>query len=95
MCVCVCVCIHLMAFDAMTNIWVIFGGQTPEIVSFIVLLKEEEALWDKNEVARALKPGAEKFCDKIAKCERVEKSCNLDTILPRGLGAIFPRGKIA
>ncbi len=66
-----------------------------EIVSFIVLVKEEGALWDKNEVTRALKPGAEKFCAKFAKCESAEKSCDLDTILPRSLEAIFLRGKIA
>ncbi len=96
-CVCVCVytyvCVYLMAFDAMTSIWVIFGGgQTLEIVSFIVFVKEVGALWDKNEVARTLKPGAEKVCDKVAKCEPVERSCDLDTILLRGLGVIFPRG---
>ncbi len=78
------------------------GGQTLEIVSFIVLVKEKGALWDKNEVTRALKLAAEKFYDKVVKFEPVEKSCDLDTIslrslktiFPRGLGSISPRGKI-
>ncbi len=70
-------------------------AQTPEIVSFIVLVKEKGALWDKNKVARALKPGAEKFCDKVAKYELVEKSCDLDMILPHSLGVIFPCGLLA
>ncbi len=71
-----------------------------DIDKFIVLVEEEVTLWDKNEVARAWKKVNRVLKNCAIKSRSVnrfgmEKSRNLNTILPHGLRVIFLHGKIA
>ncbi len=102
MCVCVCVCVRARTSD---GIWCherclsdSGEGQTPEIVC--CACGGREALWDKNEVARAWKKVDQVLKNFAIKSRNLnhfgaEKFHDLDTILLRSLGVIFPPGKIA